>query len=122
MKKHLSSLWVYIQGTWQANLNYPLGILIWIFNGFITPLILMGVWLTIRRQQPLALNEAQIVTYYFLSILTQRLTQSWTGETLGIQIKDGELSESTVLKLALWSKIEKIADRAAERFGEDMAA
>ena len=38
------------------------------------------------------------------------------------ELKNGELSESTVLKLALWSRIEKIADKAAERFGDDMAA
>ena len=38
------------------------------------------------------------------------------------ELQNGDLSEGTVSMLALWSKIEKIADRAAERFNEGMAA
>lgn len=38
------------------------------------------------------------------------------------ELQNGDLSEGTVSKLALWSRIVEIADRAVERFGEDMAA
>lgn len=38
------------------------------------------------------------------------------------ELENGDLSEGTVSKLALWSRIVKIADMAVDRFGEDMAA
>lgn len=88
---------------WQSHLVYRWSQLVWIINGFITPLLLMSVWLTIRKHNNLVLNDNQIITYYLLTAVIFRITQSWTGEDLGFKIKDGDLSSFLVKPLSFWA-------------------
>lgn len=88
---------------WQGHITYRLATLIWIINGFITPAVLMGIWLVVRQQQQLSVTSSEIVTYYLLTALVVRLTQSWIGEVLGFRIKDGELSNHLIKPLAYWT-------------------
>ncbi|OGV96542.1 hypothetical protein A2W24_03445 [Microgenomates group bacterium RBG_16_45_19] len=77
---------------WQVHAQYRLGAVLWIVNGFVTPLILMIIWLVVNQSQPLTLSSTEIVTYYLMSIIVVRLTQTWLAEDLINLIKDGRLS------------------------------
>jgi ABC-2 type transport system permease protein len=92
MKKHLRIFSRFVSNTWQRNLAYRLGQLMWIINGMITPLILMNVWLLVRQHQQLSLGSGEIITYYLLIVAMQRLTQTWTAEDLAENIKKGNFS------------------------------
>lgn len=72
--------------------QYRFGAVVWIVNGAIGPLILMYVWLLVSQNHSLALTNSQIISYYLLSIVVVRLTQSWSMEDLGQKIKDGLIS------------------------------
>ena len=76
----------------QAQINYRLGAMIWIVNGLIGPLVLMGVWITSSQSQNLDYTQNQIITYYIMSILIVRLTQSWAAESIGERIHAGVFS------------------------------
>ncbi|TSC87789.1 MAG: hypothetical protein G01um101416_314 [Microgenomates group bacterium Gr01-1014_16] len=75
---------------------YRLGSFIWIINGAIGPLLSMSIWLIISSQTHLPLNQSQIVSYFFLSLLVSRLTQVWTLDQVGDWIKDGGFSNILV--------------------------
>lgn len=92
MKKALSITLRFMGIYWQVASQYRLGSLIWIVNGMISPLILMGVWLVVSGSRTLALNQPQIVTYYLLTTIVIRLTQSWVAEDLTYIIREGRLS------------------------------
>ncbi len=80
----------------QAHSAYRLAALMWIVNGFITPLLLLTIWLTIRQNNSLAYDQNQFITYYFLVVIVTRLTQSWSAESLGRKIKEGDLARHLV--------------------------
>jgi ABC-2 type transport system permease protein len=88
--------------SWERHIEYRGAAIAWILNGFIIPAVLTLIWLTIRRHQELPLNDNQIITYYFLSTITFRLTQSWIAERLGWQIKDGILSHYLTRPIPYW--------------------
>ena len=92
LKKDLTLISQLTQAYWQAQAQYRLGALLWIVNGFITPLIIMSVWLIVNQSNTLNLNNSQIFTYYFLSIMVIRLTQTWVAEDLTYMIKEGRFS------------------------------
>jgi ABC-2 type transport system permease protein len=72
--------------------------------------MLMYIWLIVGRGQSLVLNQNQIITYYFFSVIIFRLTQSWTAETLSTQIKQGDFS------VYLIKPVSFIFDRLAKDF------
>lgn len=88
--------------TLQSQSAYRGAALMWVVNGFIIPIILMGVWLTIRQANQLPMDDSQIITYYITSIFVVRLTQSWTGERLSYRIKDGAMSQYLVRPISYW--------------------
>lgn len=91
--KTITVFFRFIAGYWQSVSQYRLGAVLWIVNGLITPLILMGIWLAVARSRAIGLSSAQIVTYFLLVILITRLTQSWVAEDLSFLIKEGKLSQ-----------------------------
>jgi ABC-2 type transport system permease protein len=83
---------VFTRAYWQVQAQYRLGGLLWIANGIITPLILMAVWLLMNHAGSSMLSNHQIVSYFFLSIIVVRLTQTWTAEDLTNLIREGRFS------------------------------
>jgi ABC-2 type transport system permease protein len=102
LQKQIKLLPVLIKTYWQRHIVYRLGALIWIINGFVTPLVLMGIWLTIRKHNNLPLTENQIITYYLLTTLVVRITQSWVDLDLSYLIKEGEISNFLIKPLYYW--------------------
>lgn len=92
MAHQLRLLGSFIKVHWSIHTQYRFGALIWLVNGLILPLIIMGIWLVIGRDQNLALDQTTIITYYLLTIIVFRLTQSWAAEDLAFGIKDGIFS------------------------------
>ncbi len=95
MKRHWRVFWSFAKVYWQTQTQYRLGSLIWIINGFISPLILMGIWLAVASVRN-DVSDSVVVTYYLLTMVVVRLTQSWSGEGLARMIKDGTFSKYIV--------------------------
>lgn len=91
-----------VKVSWERHIEYRGAALMWILNGFMVPVILTLIWLTIRSHQQLPLDQSQIITYFFLSTITVRLTQSWTAERLGWQIKEGMFSQYLLRPVPYW--------------------
>lgn len=102
LKRYINTFSIFTLAHWQRHSEYRVSAILWILNGFIVPLILMSVWLLVRGQQELPLNNAQIITYFLLTTVIVRLTQSWIGEHLGEKIKDGLLSKHLIMPLPYW--------------------
>mgnify|MGYP001609421914 CR=1 FL=1 len=85
-------VWFNTKAILQSEAQYRVGMITWVLNGAITPLLMMGVWLVVQSKTSLALNSSQIVTYYFLSLVVGRVTQVWSIEEVGEQIRDGSFS------------------------------
>lgn len=90
--RHLKLIHLIAVAYWQKEIQYRLGAMLWIFSGLITPLITMSLWLIVNQYSSLGINQSQIISYFFLSILVYRLTQSWVAEDLTYAIKSGRFS------------------------------
>jgi ABC-2 type transport system permease protein len=96
MRRHIRIFWVLLKAKVQSVIEYRLSSLIWILNGIITPLLSMAIWLKISNQNSLLLGKSQIVTYFFMSIIVNRITQVWTLDRIGNWIKDGGIASVLV--------------------------
>jgi ABC-2 type transport system permease protein len=102
MIKYLRVIRLYMITTWQTQSAYRLAAVMWIINGSIIPLMMMGIWLNIRQANDLPMTNSEVITYYLFSIVVVRLTQSWIAERLGNQIHDGDLSGFLVRPIGYW--------------------
>lgn len=75
---------------------YRLGSFVWILNGMIGPFLSMAIWLKVSNQSALQLGQVQIVTYFFMAIIVNRLTQVWTLSHMGRWIKSGAIANVLV--------------------------
>jgi len=80
----------------QRAFAHRLGGLAWVINGSIGPLLTMMVWKIAGESGSFAMNSTEIVTYFLISIIVNRVTQSWAMEELGERIKDGSISMSFI--------------------------
>ena len=90
-------IWVFAFTFWQTISQYRLGAVTWVINAAIVPTLTMAIWLVIGGGQQLALSQSQIVAYFFLTIVVDRITGSWSMYRIGRQIRDGTFS-NTLLK------------------------
>lgn len=91
--KRIRLLRVFSNTYWQVQAQYRFGSVLWMINGILTPLILMALWTLIAAKGELVLNQSQVFTYYFLSMIVFRLTQSWVAEDLTFTIREGRFAK-----------------------------
>jgi ABC-2 type transport system permease protein len=78
----------------QRFFMYRVDNLIWIVRGVIEPLVLMVLWERVSMASgTLPLSLVQLRTYFIMQILVTRITQVWTHEDVGRDIKEGTLSK-----------------------------
>lgn len=83
---------IFIQTSIQSEWQYRLKSVVWVINGSVTPILLMSIWLVVSQASKLSLSSSQIITYYLLSIIMGRITQVWSLEDVGRDIRMGEFS------------------------------
>ena len=89
--------WIFTSTFWQTVSQYRIGAITWVINAAVTPLLTMSVWLVVSSKNQLAMSQSQIVTYFLLTIVVDRLTGSWSLYKIGDQIRSGNFS-NTLLK------------------------
>lgn len=81
--------------SWQENLVYRWGTYFWLIIHFIPILVMFSLWRAVYNQVDVynGYTFAQIFTYYFASLIVDRLTFSWPGEMVAGEIKNGYITK-----------------------------
>ncbi|MBN1618064.1 ABC-2 family transporter protein [Candidatus Dojkabacteria bacterium] len=84
-------------GMWSV---YRLKLVVWVVSGVVEPLVWSILWfVTAQESQSMVLSGTQILNYYLFIALVDRITRSWTFDTLRKVILTGEYN-----KYLLWPK------------------
>ncbi len=93
LRVFLTMLLIYL----QRSFAFRIDAIMWIINGMIIPFITMLFWIAVSKSQPnLPMNTSSFITYYLLLTVVERITQSWAGERLAKEIKDGKFSKNLI--------------------------
>lgn len=78
----------------QVSLAYIWGSLAWIVNGSIYPLVNMSIWIIVGKFGNTNMSVSQTISYFFYFVIFERITQTWSLDHLGDDIKSGRISNS----------------------------
>ncbi|MBN2100834.1 hypothetical protein JW710_02990 [Candidatus Dojkabacteria bacterium] len=95
--KYIWSVFLLKLDMWSV---YRLKLIVWIISGILEPIIWSVLWyVTAQESADLVMSGAEILSYYLLTALMNRITRSWTFDTLRKEIREGRYT-----KYLLWPK------------------
>lgn len=106
---------VYLKVYSQSAIEYRFMMLIWMFDIFFIPVMLILIWISIIEYSPSLLPQRQtLINFYTLNPLIYMLTDSWHAFFLSRDIRTGKFS--TRLLRPIWPFMGTVANNITEKY------
>lgn len=102
MKKY----WLVIVNSWQENLVYRWATYFWLVVHLIPILIMFSLWRAVYNQIDVynGYTFAQIFTYYYATLVIDRLTYSFADEMVAHEIKNGYITKFLIKPISYFGE------------------
>lgn len=110
----MKKLWVFIKASLVNSMIERGDMFLYSISIFITPVVIMFIWLVINREgSNTLLNYDQLVIYYLASILVKTVNSAWMGQFIPGRIRRGEISAQLLKPMSF--TLEWIGNNFAEK-------
>lgn len=89
-----SNFWAVLWKEFRLSLStefvYRWRVLVWVVSDLLQPIIFAALWIAVARSTTRDISTSQMISYYYMAVIVNRLTQDWSIQLVPNAILKGE--------------------------------